>query len=146
MATPSIVKTPGEIRQQERDASLTKIKNAARAAAIVAGVTLSVVILGLAGLTVFSSLGLNAWALADVALAAGLGYGIYRKSRICAVIMFVYFVGSKILLWSKQRPQGIPLALVLGYFLFQGIQGTFAYHRLAEPTADELARGATGVT
>src|SRR4051812_6474798 len=101
MTTPSIVKTPSEVRQQERDAALTKIRSAAGAAVIVAGVTLFVVVLGLAGVTTFSSLGLDIWALVDVVLVAGLAYGIYRKSRICAVVMFVYFVGSKILLWYK---------------------------------------------
>ena len=41
------------------------------------------------------------------------------------------------MLVGSARPEGLLIAAVLGYFLFQGILGTFAYHKL-EPTAKKL--------
>ena len=83
-------------------------------------------------------------------LLIGLTYGIYKKSRVCAVIMFVYFVGGKLILKLVESVKaglgahelGYSLGTVLpwaifGYFFFQGIRGTFAYHTL-EPTAKKL--------
>jgi len=60
-----------------------------------------------------------------------LAYGIHKRSRICAVITFVYFVVSKIVQCveiGNEKP--IYWGILFGFFLFQGIRGTFAYHRL----------------
>jgi hypothetical protein len=73
----------------------------------------------------------SAWNLLDVAVIAGLTFGIYRKSRACAIIMLVYFIGSKLLLWSETKSvSGLPMALIFGWFFFQGIRGTFTWHAL----------------
>src|SRR3546814_16243452 len=40
-------------------------------------------------------LGFSAWELFDVALILGLAFGIYKKSRTCAVLMLAYFIVAK---------------------------------------------------
>ena len=70
--------------------------------------------------------------LIDVAFIFAMAYGIYRKSRMCAVFMFEYFLLSKIfnLSVSAQISAGVVIiGIVFLYFLLQGITGTFAYHK-----------------
>ncbi len=77
--------------------------------------------------------GFSVWNLTDVALILGLAFGIYKKSRICAVLMFIYFIASKIILMVESgAPNGIIMAIVFGYFYWQGISGTFAYHKITK--------------
>lgn len=66
-----------------------------------------------------------------MALIAGLTFGIFRTSRVCAVVMLVYFVGSKLFLWVETRSiTGLPVALVFTWFFFRGVTGTLVWHRL----------------
>jgi len=82
-------------------------------------------------------LGLDLWSLIDVALIFGLAYGIYRKSRTCAIILFGYFIISKIFMMIEMGQVGsLAISLLFLYFLFQGIRGSWAYHRLQPPTVD----------
>ncbi len=75
---------------------------------------------------------LNILSLIDVIFIFSMAYGIYRKSRICAVMMFEYFLLSKIFKISTSTHINFG-AIIVGsiflYFLFQGIAGTFAYHK-----------------
>ena len=104
------------------------IKSAWIAAVVSGAITLLVAVLALIGVRIFN---FTAWVLIDVVLIFGLAYGIYRKNRICAVIMFVYFVVSKIYMFvGSGGITGIPLAIIFCYFFFQGIRGTFAYHKI----------------
>ncbi len=70
----------------------------------------------------------------DVFLTFGLSFGIYKKSRVCAVIIFVYFIFSKLVLWEslKGNPIGLIVSIVFVYFFWQGVQGTFAYHKITK--------------
>ena len=76
----------------------------------------------------------NPYMFIDVVLTFGLSFGIYKKSRICAVIMLGYYIASRILLWEVLK--GDPLSLILSiafiYFFWQGVQGTFAYHKITK--------------
>lgn len=91
-----------------------------------------------AGLTLIAALismskGGSLWRLVDVFLIFGLTFGIYRKSRICAVIIFVYCVVSIILSSINAGRPAVSAGMVfLLYFFFQGIRGTFAYHKITE--------------
>jgi hypothetical protein len=112
----------------DREQAEKAIKNAWMAGSISGGITLIVTVVAMAG---YSFMGFSAWNLLDVAVIAGLTFGIYRKSRTCAVIMLVYFVGSKIMLWSESKSlSGLPMALFFGWFFYQGVRGTFAWHSL----------------
>ena len=74
----------------------------------------------------------DAWNLFDVTLVFGLTYGIYKNSRICAVTMLIYFLSNKIYLAVTLKQAPSFLAYVFIYFFFQGVRGTFAYHRLVQ--------------
>jgi len=77
----------------------------------------------------------NLWSILNAFIIFGLAFGVYKKSRFCAVIMFVYFFDSQfrfsINSWTISN---IPLALVFLFYFYQGIRGTNYYHKLA---ADE---------
>ena len=84
---------------------LKKIRNAWVAAIVSAGITLLITLIAMSGTEL---MGFSAWQLTDVALILGLALGIYKKSRTCAVIMFVYFIASKIILMAESgAPNGI---------------------------------------
>jgi hypothetical protein len=115
------------VEPQVPKATLRKIRNAWIAGLISAGMTLLLVLLAVAGTSIA---GFTGWEIVDVALILGLTFGIYRKSRVCAVLMLVYFVVSKVLLILETgQASGIVLALVFFYYYAQGVAGTFAYHK-----------------
>lgn len=83
---------------------------------------------------------LDVWNIIDIVVLSGLTYGIYRKSRACALIMPIYYLTLKTVLWvNEQAFIGVPLALIFTYFFWRGVQGTWAYHKLMqEPAAVAL--------
>lgn len=106
---------------------LTKIKRAWVTGVISGSITLLVTLLAVAGI---SFMGADAWFFFDVALIFGLTFGIYRKSRVCAVLMLIYFVASKIInIVQTGEFSGWLVGLLFAYLYFQGVVGTFAYHR-----------------
>lgn len=121
-AAPNEAEVPPEVLQ--------KIRNAWIACLISLAMTLLLTVIAISGSSIG---GYSAWQLLDVALVAGLAFGIYRKSRACAVVMFIYFLISKI--WVVVET-GVGGGLVLGavflYFYWQGVVGTFAYQRLVK--------------
>ena len=71
----------------------------------------------------------DAWELIDVGLILLLSFGVYRKSRICAVSLFSYFLISKIAVLIAGGSMGSSvMGILFLYFYFQGILGTFKYH------------------
>lgn len=102
-----------------------KIRNAFYAGIFSGSITLLFVLIALAGSPMA---GISAWAFLDVVLIYGLAFGIYKKSRTAATVMFVYFVASKIYMMGSGM-SGMVMAVVFGVFYFQGILGTFAYHK-----------------
>ncbi len=112
---------------------LQRIRNAWIAGVISGSITLIVSLMALAGARL---LGFTGWELIDAALIFGLAFGIYKNSRACAVLLFLYFVGSKILIFSSTGSlSGLPLSFVLAYFYALGIAGTFEYQRLVKTRA-----------
>ena len=106
---------------------LKKIRNAWVAGLISAGVTLVVTLFAIFGV---SLMGYTAWELLDVVLILGLTFGIYKRSRVCAIVMLVYFVISKIILISEGvKTNGLVTGVIFFYYYWQGVSGTFAYHR-----------------
>lgn len=74
---------------------------------------------------------IDAWTFLDVLLIFGLTFGIYKKSRSCAVVMLVYFVCSKIYVYmATGKALGLFFTAIFLYYYFRGVQGTFAYHKL----------------
>jgi serine/threonine-protein kinase len=110
------------------DEVLKKIKGA-WVAGIISGVV--TFLFTLAALNGAKAAGFNAWNFIDVVLIFGLAFGIYKKSRACAVSMMIYFVVSKILIVVETGSfGGSVMAIIFIYYYAQGISGTFAYHKL----------------
>lgn len=82
--------------------------------------------------------GIGKWDWLDILIMLVLTAAVYKKSRIGAVLLLVYFLGSNIFTWVQTGYYyGLPFALVFAYFLYQGVRGTFAYHELtAVPASD----------
>jgi hypothetical protein len=130
-------KNPLVKRLHERNTPTYRLKEAeaqikwAWQAGIVSGtMTLIFVFLYLAGYG-FTGL-IDAFSLIDVCLVFGLSFGIYKKSRVAAVSMLVYFLLSQawIVIGLKRFPGVISwffLILFLG-----GVQGTFTYRKLSK--------------
>lgn len=98
------------------------------AALLSASITLVLSVISCFG---YSPLGMTPLSFIDVVVVFALAYGIYRKSRICAVIIFIYWVVGKIGQSIAIEEAGPLVAGVFfGFYFFQGIRGTFAYHRL----------------
>lgn len=114
---------------------LKKIKNAWIAGLFSGSVTLVVALLAISGNDIF---GASAWLFIDVALIFGLTFGIYKKSRTCAILMLIYFIFSKIIVMVEDgKPSGLPVALVIIYFYWHGIVGTFQYHKALQSDMDD---------
>lgn len=117
-----------------------KIRNAWIAAFVSAGITLIIILLSLGGNELIK--GINAWGIVDVIFASGLAFGIMKKSRACAVILFIYFIINKIYLWVLAgNVSGWWIALLFLFFFFEGIEGTFYYHKLSENKKSSVAEG-----
>ena len=96
------------------------------------GITLIFVLWSFVGTPI---MGIDAWALVDVGLMAGLTYGVYRKSRTCAVLLLAFFVIGKIYMWVQAgSPNGVIMAVIFTWYFFQGASGTFLYHRWKRDT------------
>lgn len=119
LVEPATVEVPDEI--------LKKIKNAWITGIISGTMTLLFTIIAMNGTQM---LGFNVWSLSDVVLIFGLTYGIYKKSRACALIMLAYFLISKIIIITQTGTfNGGIIAIIFLYFYANGVAGTFAYYK-----------------
>jgi len=75
--------------------------------------------------------------LLDVVLVLGLGYGVRRQSRVCAVLLLTYWVIAKgeqmIQLHTGLRGD----AVLIGFIFFVGARGTFRIHKLGQASGDD---------
>ena len=81
---------------------------------------------------------LNKYYIVDMALLFGLAYGVYRRSRTCAVLLMAYDVASQAMLFRLGR-QPSAVALVSAGTFFSayalGVIGTFVSHAHAAKAA-----------
>ncbi len=74
----------------------------------------------------------DAWTFIDVAITYILAFGIYRKSRTCAALMFALFVlGQVVARLETWSISGILVPLIFVYLFAQGVRGTFVYQKAA---------------
>jgi hypothetical protein len=67
----------------------------------------------------------------DIVLIICCAFGIYKKSRFAAVLIFVYFIFAKIVIGIESgKFSGIGMGLVFLYFYGKAIQGAFAFHKI----------------
>jgi hypothetical protein len=104
-------------------------------ATISAGLALIYGLLSLVG--VISAPGFDAWALSDAAILGGLAYGVWRRSRVCAVLLVIYGIMNEVALAFDEHAGFSVLRLVFLYFYIRGAIQIFRDHReqlVAEPT------------
>jgi hypothetical protein len=80
--------------------------------------------------------------LLESAVITGIGFGIGRRSRTCAVLALTLFVTEQIIafatgvhwnpiLGTAQVPGShLFLSLIVAFFFINAVRGTFAFHRL----------------
>lgn len=106
---------------------LKRIKNAWITGIISGTITLIFTLIAMNGNQL---MGFSIWNLSDVVLIFGLTFGIYKKSRACALAMLAYFILSKIIIIAQTGSyNGGILAIVFIYYYVYGVIGTFAYHK-----------------
>lgn len=116
----------------ERNEAIKATKNGAIVACISGALTLGIVLVA-----IFSN---SNGAIAlwndpsnffDIILIFGCAYGVYKKSRAAAILLFIYFIFAKVLIGIENgNASGIGMGLVFLYFYGKAIQGTFAFHKL----------------
>jgi hypothetical protein len=90
-------------------------------------------IAGLATLVISltASFGLTHYNLVDAGLLLGLAYGIYRRSRTCAVLALAYHILNRTVLFMRMSdlpPITIVLTLIFATLYVLGVIGTFVHH------------------
>jgi len=71
--------------------------------------------------------------LVDAAIFIGLGIGVLKKSRSCAIILFSYHIINRFDMWVRTYDLMTSVGLFSVLFAVMyllGIMGTFAHHRL----------------
>jgi len=102
------------------------IRNAWIAGAISAAVTLGFSFAGSYSEEIRHKYGFDTWTLFDVAIILGLTYGIFRKSRFCALTMLLYFAISKLVMYAHAgKFSGGLVTLLFGYFYYRGTLAAF---------------------
>jgi len=67
----------------------------------------------------------------DVALILACAFGMYKRSRVASVLIFIYFIAAKAIISIETKAySGLGMALVFLYFYGKAIQGSFVYHKL----------------
>lgn len=76
-----------------------------------------------------------AW-LVDPLLILFLAYGLYRRSRACAVLLLAYVVVELWIAWhATGQPRGLGPALLLEVSFLTGLRGALLYRREMESAA-----------
>ena len=101
------------------------------AATISAGLTLVVSIAGALGIITLP--GYDAWNLIDAAILGGLAYGVWRRSRVCAVLLLLYGVANMVFLAFDETARFPLLGVIFIYFYFRGAIQIFRDHRSSTP-------------
>jgi hypothetical protein len=78
--------------------------------------------------------------LVDSALCYGLSFGIYKKSRICAIFLFLYCIAAVAAAFILPTNAIGFLIFVLAFVVARGILGTFRYHKLTASKTDFVIR------
>jgi len=109
---------------------LKSIKYGAVAAVVTGTITLAVALVAInAGRSLH---GYRAeFAFVDVVLAYSLAFGIYRKSRVAATLMFLYYLAAKIYTVSLTHSivgGGVSIGFLIAYF--RAMMATFKYRKI----------------
>jgi hypothetical protein len=121
-------------REGARDAA----RLGAGAAAFVAGVTALFGVLAIFGIEILP--GFSRISLLDSGLFAIVAWRTYKMSRAWAVVGLVMFVAGRVIAFYHSDVtaiSGLFVGLLLLLAFWNGVRGTFAYHRLSTQPAAE---------
>ncbi|OSA97905.1 UNVERIFIED_ORG: hypothetical protein B2H98_06645 [Clostridium botulinum] len=109
--------------------ALKDIRNASALAAVSSLLTLVVIAISMGG--DFKFIEVDLYSLIDAILVLALSFGIKKKSRICAIGLFVYFILGKIdmIASGANISRSIIGIIIFGTCYFQGVRGTIYYHK-----------------
>ena len=116
------------------DKAKVAIRNGAIAGAVQASLLLLITLVNVSTSILARSSNALVGSMFDIFLIFGLAFGVYQKNRICAVILFAYFVLSKLvqIFTSPINFFALLVALAFGYFYFEGMRGTFSHYKLTK--------------
>ena len=109
-----------------------------RACFVLLAATLAVVFLPATGAQIPLAPKQGLWLAISLLFIAGLGFGMSRRNRACAVAIVAYCVTDQIVWWTSFRnPQAdffqpLMVSVSLSVVFLSGMQATFALHQPAE--------------
>ena len=112
------------------------LRNGAIATCILAATTILVIVAGIAfeivtELLIERGIYVGPWNVLDVFIMLACALGIYRKSRVATVMVFVYFLLTRLGALNQHFSYFSFVIMVIAlFFLGKAIQGSFAFHRL----------------
>ncbi|WP_077343674.1 hypothetical protein [Pseudocolwellia agarivorans] len=113
------------------EACLSAIKNGWVAGLISIGLTLLMVLIGMfsnsenATVVYFG----DPLMFIDLILMLIMVFFIFKKSRVAATSMFIYFLSSKYIQWTDLgEVQGLPMAMIFIALYFNAMRGTYLWH------------------
>lgn len=121
----------GSFTINDNESCAKAIKNGGIAAMISAAITS---VFGIAGFFTSSSnkdlnYFLDPWILVDVVLVVVLGIFIFRKSRVAATLLVLYYIASKLLMWAELgEPKGLLMSIIFLLFYVTAMRGTYIWH------------------
>ncbi len=122
-----------------------KATNQGAIAALVSGsLTLLIMLIAMGTDSSDDSLGYfnDIWLLFDIFIIFLLAFFIWRKSRVAAVLMFVYFLASKIIIGLETgKVSGLFISALFLWFFFQATRGAFAWHKLEKAENPDYKTG-----
>ncbi len=110
------------------EAAVDAAKIGAAGAYMVASVTAALAVASLLGFSIIP--GIGAVSLIDAVIFAGLGFGIWRNSRVCAVAALALYLVEQSMIVSNAPTVNVVMIAMFVVFFINGIRGTFGYHRL----------------
>ncbi len=139
-----------DVKVEVPDEIMKKIKNAWVTGLISIGITLASIVSSLFGTTAFFGITFRGGL---TFLMCIFTFGTYKKSRVCAVLMFLLFLADKIItfiimLMKVDIPElwvGLPVGLIFLWFYSLGVVGTFQYHRFIKESLNKPMRSAAKV-
>jgi hypothetical protein len=106
-----------------------RLINRAWGVAVLSGtLTIAVGLFALAGKSLLP--GFNGGAVIDGAVLCALGFGVYKRNRVAAILLpTVVLIGTIYAL--SQGTKTSPLQIIFAYFYFRGMLAVLAYHQQA---------------
>ncbi|MGH7493628.1 MAG: hypothetical protein ACREOO_14720 [bacterium] len=102
------------------------------AAIFVAAMTGVVAILAFAGIQIFGQVKIEVWSLIDSALFILIAWGLFRYSRVAAVVGLLLYLVERIVMMASGLTGGLIVSVIIILMFIGAVRGTIAYRRLTK--------------